>query len=73
MVFEQTGTDRVAKVNSVVYRTAGPDEAEVLKDAFAAHTAEAYPDLVEDPSLTQGLPNTTCWSGDVAEGRAPRA
>ncbi|APE09161.1 hypothetical protein BO226_07975 [Rhodococcus sp. 2G] len=70
VVFEQTGTDRVAKVNSVVYRTAGPDEAEVLKDAFAAHTAETYPDLVEDPSLTQSLPNTTCWSGDVAEGRA---
>lgn len=69
-LFEQTGTDRIAKANSNVYRAAGHADAEALAEAFAEQSAENYPDLVEDSSMTQDLPGTTCWTGDVAEGRA---
>lgn len=69
-LFEETGTDRVAKANSNVYRSASAEDAETLRDTFAEMTVENYPDLVEDEALTQGLPNTTCWSGDVAQGRS---
>lgn len=71
-LFEVTGTDRVAKVNSVVYRTAGPSEAEFFRDEFAAGTVAAHPELVEDEAVPQNIPGTRCWSGDIATGRAQR-
>jgi len=69
-IFEVTGTDRITKAASNVYRTAGPTEAEILRDDFVETTREMYPDLVEDETVPQNIPGTRCWSGDVAQGRA---
>ncbi|WP_447816638.1 DUF7373 family lipoprotein [Rhodococcus sp. C26F] len=70
MIPQVTGTDRIAKAASNVYRTAGPAEAELLRDDFVETTREMYPDLVEDETVPQNIPGTRCWSGDVAQGRA---
>ncbi|WP_237451332.1 DUF7373 family lipoprotein [Rhodococcus rhodochrous] len=69
-IFEVTGTDRIAKAASNVYRTAGPAEAELLRDDFVETIREMHPDLVEDETVPQDIPGTRCWSGDVAQGRA---
>lgn len=69
-IFEVTGTDRIAKAASNVYRTAGAAEVELLRDDFVETTREMYPDLVEDETVPQNIPGTRCWSGDVAQGRA---
>ncbi|MCR8694372.1 hypothetical protein NWP13_17670 [Rhodococcus pyridinivorans] len=68
-IFEVTGTDRIAKAASNVYRTAGAAEAELLRDHFVETTREMHPDLVEDETVPQDIPGTRCWSGDVAQGR----
>jgi len=68
-LFERTGTDRIAKANSNVYRTAGAADADDLKAAFIEMNGDTYPDLVTDTALAQDLPGTTCWSGDTAQGR----
>ena len=68
-LFEKTGTDRVAMANSTVYRTASPEGAETVRDAFLAQTRRNYSEVTEDASAPQNVPDTTCMSGDVAEGR----
>ncbi|MCK0093879.1 hypothetical protein MWU77_24230, partial [Rhodococcus sp. F64268] len=68
-VFKGTGTDRVAMLNSTVYRTGSDEGALTLRDEFAEITLENYPDLIEDASAPQNVPGTTCWTGDVATGR----
>ena len=68
-LFERTGTDRIAKANSNVYRTASATDADDLKAAFIEMNGDNYPDLVPDTTLAQDLPGTTCWSGDSAQGR----
>ncbi|NLU65330.1 hypothetical protein HCA61_24175 [Rhodococcus sp. HNM0563] len=67
-IFEATGTDRVALANSTVYRTSGPEAARELRDAFREQSRETYPDLVDEPA-PQGVPDTLCRAGDIAEGR----
>ncbi|WP_068166162.1 DUF7373 family lipoprotein [Rhodococcus phenolicus] len=68
-LFEETGTDRVAMANTTVYRTASPEDAETVRDAFVAQSVKNSPELTEDAAAPQNVPGTTCLSGDIAEGR----
>lgn len=67
-----TGTDRVAKSNTDVYRAAGGDDALALRDGLVDNTLVVYPDLVENTELAQNLPGATCWSGDSSSGQEAR-
>lgn len=67
-LFEETGTDRIARANSTVYRTDGPESALTLRDAFVAQTLDAYPDITEE-AAPQNVPGTVCYGGDISQGR----
>ncbi|MEV1134037.1 hypothetical protein ACIBED_08800 [Rhodococcus coprophilus] len=68
-IFDTAGVDRVAVHNSNVYRAGSNAAAEELRDGIAEIFLGEYPDLIEDTSITQELPGTTCWSGDTTQGR----
>lgn len=68
-LFEDTGTDRVAKSNTTVYRTGSEDGARTVADSFYEGIPNTYPDLVEDAVLSDIVPGARCMTGDIAEGR----
>lgn len=68
-VMEETGTDRVAFADTMVYRAGDEEGAGVLAEELVEMVTEKYPDFVSI-SAPQSVPDTTCVGGDHAHGRA---
>lgn len=64
-LLESTGTDRIATAHTTVHRTAGGAEAESLREGLTAVLLEDRPELQQDAAPPQGLPGTTCFSGET--------
>lgn len=64
-MFDQANITAMAQAETLVYRTANPQQAELLRATFSAEDAESEPQPYDEP---QGVPGATCATFPTAHG-----